>query len=140
MAELDSLIRVRKHTVDQKQKFLAELYRQAEELDRQKSNLEQQLREEQENVKDMGVEMLNFFGSYSKAVKGRIEDIDEARAKLEARINFAREDMRLAFAEMKKIEIIQARRKAEEAAEIAKKESDVLDDIGVDGFRRKEEQ
>jgi flagellar FliJ protein len=140
VADLDTLIRVRKHTVDQKQKFLAELYRQAEELDRQKSNLEHQLREEQETVKDMGVEMLNFFGSYAKAVKGRIEEIEEGRAKLETRINFAREDMRLAFAEMKKIEIINERRKAEAQAEIDKKESDTLNDIGIEGFRRQEEQ
>ena len=32
LANLKPLIRVRKHAVEQKQKFLAELYRQAEEL------------------------------------------------------------------------------------------------------------
>ena len=139
MAELDSLIRVRRHTVEQKQKFLAELYRQAEELDNQKINLERQLREEQENVKDMGVEMLNFFGSYAKAVKERIGEIEATRSKLENRIKMAQEEMRLAFAEMKKIEIINERRKVEAAKELAKKEDDTLNDIGVEGFRRQRE-
>ena len=140
MAELDSLIRVRKHTVDQKQKFLSELYRQAEALDNQKITLETQMKIERETVKDMGVEMLNFFGSYSKAVKERIENIDEARGKLETRIKFAQEEIRIAFAELKKIEIIQKRRKDEEKKEIAKKETQMLDDIGIDGFRRQEEE
>ena len=139
MAELDSLIRVRRHTVEQKQKFLAELYRQAEDLDNQKMNLERQLREEQENVQDMGVEMLNFFGSYAKAVKERIGEIEATRSKLENRIKMAQEEMRLAFAEMKKIEIINERRKVEAAKELAKKEDDTLNDIGVEGFRRQKE-
>lgn len=39
MADLNPLIRVRKHTVEQKQKFLAELYRQADELQNHKAAL-----------------------------------------------------------------------------------------------------
>lgn len=136
MADLDPLIRVRKHSIEQKQKFLAELYRQAEEMDRQKKALEDQLREEQESVRNMGAEMLGFFGNYSKAVKERIEEIDESRMRLENRIRMAQDDMRDAFAELKKIEIIQERRRAEEADELARKESDLLDEIGIEGFRR----
>lgn len=139
MAELDSLIRVRKHTVDQKQKVLAELYRQAENLDEQKSILEQQIQDERQNIHNMGVEMLNFFGAYAKAVKARLEEIVAAREILDARIRHAQEDMRIAFAEMKKVEIINERRKAEEKAKIAKKDSDTMDEIGVDGFRRQNE-
>lgn len=139
MAELDSLIRVRKHTVDQKQKVLAELYRQAENLDEQKSILEQQIQDERQNIQNMGVEMLNFFGAYAKAVKARLEEIVAAREILDARIRHAQEDMRIAFAEMKKVEIINERRKAEEKAKIAKKDSDTMDEIGVDGFRRQNE-
>ena len=138
MADLEPLIRVRKHTVEQKQKFLAELYRQAEDLEREKETVLERLEQERESVKEMQVQMLSYFGPYSKAVKARVTEIDHARGQLETRIEIAREDMREAFAELKKIEITQERREAEEEAEINKKESDELDEIGLDIFRRQQ--
>ncbi len=136
MADLDPLIRVHKHAIDQKQKFLAELYRQAEELAAQKQTMLNQLEEEKEKVKDMDVAMLSYMGPYSEAVKARVAEIDEAAATLEARIEIARDDLREAFAELKKIEITQERRAAEELAAINKKESEMLDEIALDTFRR----
>ena len=50
MANLNPLIRVRKHTVEQKQKALADLYRQAEELISQKKKLLDQLAVERQKV------------------------------------------------------------------------------------------
>lgn len=140
MADLDPLIRVRTHVVEQKQKFLAELYRQAEELDNQKATMLRQLDEEREKIKEMGVEMLSYFGPYSEAVKDRVHEIDEAREKLETRIEIAREDMREAFAELKKIEITQEARENEEEKAREKKESDELDEIGLEIFRRQQEE
>lgn len=139
MADLDPLIRVRKHAVEQKQKFLAELYRQSEELASQKINLEQQMAEEQRRVVEMNqVEMLSYFGAYVEAVKARIIDIEDAQKKLNARIEVARDDMREAFAELKKIEIIHDKRLAEEQAALDKKEAALLDEVALDGFRRKQ--
>ncbi|MCB1531658.1 MAG: flagellar FliJ family protein [Alphaproteobacteria bacterium] len=138
MADLEPLIRVRKHTVEQKQKFLADLYRQAEDLEREKKTVLERLELEREKVKDMQVEMLSYFGPYSEAVKERVQDIDHTRANLETRIEIAREDMREAFAELKKIEITQERREAEEEKELNKKESDDLDEIGLEIFRRQQ--
>lgn len=136
MADLKGLIKVRKHVVEQKQKFLAELYRQAEELTGQKKNLLDQLEIEQEKIQEMGVAMLSYFGPYTQAVQDRVEEIDESVAKLESRIQVAREDMREAFAELKKIEITQERREDEEQKAIDKKESLDLDEIALEGFRR----
>ncbi len=138
MADLNPLIRVRKHVVEQKQKFLAELYRQAEDFENQKQALEDQLEEEQEKVQEMGVEMLSYFGHYSDAVKERVEEIDEAAARLNTRIEIAREDMRQAFAELKKIEITQEAREQAELDELKKKEAAELDEIGIEAYRRKQ--
>src|SRR5688572_17752076 len=105
MADLNPLIRVREHTVEQKQKFLAELYRQAENLAAQKRALEDELAAERDKLKENNsVDMLKYFGVYTEAVKGRIENIESAIEMLNTRINIAREDMREAFAEFKKIE------------------------------------
>jgi flagellar FliJ protein len=137
MADLDALIRLRKHVVDQKQKFLAELYRQAEELQSQKKNLLTTLEEERNNLRDLGPQMLPYFGPYSEAVKDRVADIDEAMKKLDARIEVARDTMREAFAELKKIEITQERREDEAQAALDKKEAQDLDEMALEGFRRK---
>ena len=138
MADLDPLIRVRKHAVEQKQKFLAELYRQSEELAGQKTTLLTTLDEEREKIQEFGVEMLSYFGPYSEAVKERVVEIDEASAALEARIEIAREDMREAYTELKKIEITQEAREGEVKKALDKKESDELDEIAIESFRRKQ--
>ena len=140
MADLSGLIRVRKHDLEQKQKFVAELYRQAEELYEQKTRLLTTLEEEQEKVKEFGVEMLSYFGPYSEAVRERVEDIDKAAQTLETRIEIAREDMRASYAELKKIEITQERREADEEKELNRKESMELDEMGIEGFRRRLEE
>lgn len=140
MADLNPLIRVRKHALEQKQKFVAELYRQAEELENQKKTLLEQLEEERTKIQEMGVEMLSYFGPYADAVKDRVTEIDEASTTLETRIEIAREDMRAAFAELKKIELTQEAREDEEQKELNKKESDDLDEIAIENFRRKQEE
>lgn len=136
MADLTGLIRVRKHDLEQKQKTVAELYRQAEELANQKTELLETLDKEQEKMKEFGVEMLSYFGPYSEAVHERVENIDQETAKLETRIEIAREDMRLSFAELKKIEITHQRRLDEEQEKADKRESNTLDEIAIDGYLR----
>ena len=143
MADLNPLIRVRKHEVEQKQKFLAELYRQAEELENQKTTLLDQLSQERQNIKDMELneaEALAYFGRYSKAVNERVADIDDAIGKLETRIEIAREDMRGAFAELKKIEITQENREEAEEAELERKEAALLDEMAIDSYRRQKDK
>lgn len=137
MADLNPLIRVRKHTVEQKQKALAELYKQAEELLSQKKKLIDQLAIERQKVDEMGVAALGYFGRYSEVVRERSEEIDESMKMLEVRIEVAREDMRLAFAELKKIEITQERRDDAEVAAREKKADQILDDIAIEGYRRR---
>ncbi len=140
MADLDPLIRVRKHVVEQKQKFLAELYRQAEELEGQKTTLLTTLDEEKSKISEMGVEMLSYFGPYSDAVHERVEDIDDSLGKLNSRIEVARDDMRRAFEELKKIEITQERREEEEQAAQKRKETLELDEIALETYRRKQKE
>ena len=136
MADLVPLIRVRRHAIEQKQKFLATLYAQAEELKNQRDTLETQLAIEGEKTKEMGAEMMQFFAPYADSARARIEEIDEDRERLEKRIEVAQNEMRDAFAELKKIEIIDDRRAQEELAELEKREAEFLDEIGIDGFRR----
>lgn len=141
MADLDSLIRLRKHTVDQKQKYLAGLYREAEELEQQKQSLRDQLARERELVEQQEIlEALSYYGHFANGVRTQIASLDHELEVMEQRINAAREELREAFSEMKKIEIT-ARRRAEEASRAEqKKEDQELDEIAIDGYRRKKDQ
>ncbi|MCB9978380.1 MAG: hypothetical protein H6862_02085 [Rhodospirillales bacterium] len=141
MADLDSLIRVRKHAAQQKQKFLADLYRQAETFFLRKKALEDQLAHERETLDS--VEMIEAqvsFGLYAEGVKKKISAIDKEIQRLEARIAMAQEDVRAAFAEMKKIEIIQGRRIESGKQSRRKKEDQSFDDIAIDRFRKDAEE
>lgn len=139
MTNLAPLIRVRKHTVEQKQKALSALYKRAEDMKAERDKLEAQLAIELEKTKNMEAELLGYFGPYSEKVQNQIESIDQKRKKLEKQIALAQEDMRAAFAELKKVEIIAERRADEEQAAQNKKESEELDEIAIDGHRRKGE-
>ncbi len=140
MADLHALIRVRRHTVEQKQKVLADLYRKAEELENQKKELNETLAMERRKLDEMGVEALGYFGRYSEVVRERSEEIDESMKRLNNRIEVAREEVRLAFSELKKIQITQENREAEEKKARDKKESALLDDIAIEGYRRRQDE
>jgi flagellar export protein FliJ len=139
MADLKSLIRVRKHDVEQKQKVLADLYRRDEDLIQQKQSLKDKVEKEREALKTMKAEMRGYFGPFAEAIKARILKIDVAREQLGKKIVIARESMRHAFAEMKKVEMTQDRRDEADLNAREKKESDMLDDIAIDQFKRKGE-
>ena len=137
MANLDALMKMHRHGLEERQKKLAELYQQAGALEGQKDQMLSQLAKEKETAQSLDVGMLSYFGPYSDAVKDEVEEIDKKLVMLEKRIEFAREDMRAAFAELKKIEITQDRRKAEAAKEQLMKEIQELDEIALQSYRRK---
>lgn len=138
MTDLSSLIRLRKHTVDQKQKFLAELYRQAEVLEEKKKGYQEKLQKERALIEEQEMlEALAWYGRFAEGVKGQIKTIEKDISNLDQRIEIARADLRNAFAELKKIEITNDRRiAAEKKAEKAKEDKE-LDEIGIDVFERK---
>lgn len=140
MANLKSLIRLRKHRIDEKQKALADLFRQVEALEARKKSLLETLAHERKIMEESGsLETLAFFGRFSDGIKKNVERIDSDLKKLEVRIQIAQDDIREAFADMKRIEIVQGVREKEEASKQLVKENAELDAIGIEGFRRKDE-
>lgn len=141
MADLDSLIRLRRHSVEEKQKTLATLYRQVEQFEIRRKLYEEELSKERQALeKEVTPEMLAYFGRYSDVVKRDVARIDQEIKKLEVRVQIAQDDVREAFANMKRIEIVQKQRQdAENKKEKAKEDSE-MDDIGLDGYRRKQDE
>lgn len=137
-ADLDPLIRLRKHAVDEKQRVVAQLYREAENIERQKKVVEDQMAEEKRLAEEMNrPEAIAFYTRYAEGARKKIAALQASLKKMEARIEAAQEEMRAAFAEMKKIQITQARREEREAKEVQKKEDAQMDDIALDQYRRK---
>lgn len=140
MTDLNPLIRLRKYRVEEKQKVLAELFRQTEILESRKMILSNEMEKEQALAEEQNsVEAMFAFVSYAARVQKELDNLDAAIGKMEPRIQKAQDEMREAFSEQKKAEIIQEQRDAAEQAEIARKENANLDEIGIDVFRRKEE-
>lgn len=141
MANLLSLIKLRRHNVDEKQKVLADLYRQIETIENSKNTLLERLRNEREVLDQSGtLEMYAYFGRFSQNIQRMIERLNLEKQKLEMRITVAQDDVREAFANMKRIEIVQKERERVEKKEQSDKEGREMDDIGIDGFRRNEEE
>lgn len=140
MADLESLIRLRRHTVEEKQKILAEIFRQVEIVDRRKKELLERLEKERKALdENFDIETRAYYGRFEGVIRGNIAKLDKELKKLETRVQLAQEEVRTAFADMKRVEIVHKRRQAEEAQAIKDKESQELDEIGIEGFRRKEE-
>lgn len=139
MANLKPLIRLRKYRVEEKQKVLAEIFRQLELLEGRKRVLFADMeREEQLAEESDSIDAMFAFVAYAARVHTEIEKLNMLIEKMEPRILKAQDEMREAFAEQKKAELIQEQREADEKKEIARKENTNLDEIGVELFRRNE--
>lgn len=139
MADLDGLIRVRRNTVEEKQRIIADLFRNAEKLEKRKSALEEKLQKEREAIEtNPELETLTYFGAFEQVALRDIDRLAQELKKWEARIEIAQDDMRNAFADLKRVEIVDRRRKEEARAEAQARETKELDEIGLDVFRRQE--
>lgn len=140
MADLDPLIRLRKYAVEEKQKILADLFREAEALEGRKASLREQMERERKIAEEKDeFETYSAYILFAERVRGEVGDIEDKLEILDTKIAKAQDAMREAFADMKKVEIIQRTRKEEERAVEESKEASVLDEIGIEGFRRKDD-
>lgn len=138
MADLEPLIKYRKHTVDEKRRFLAQLYRESEQIERQKQAVEKQMEREIALAKDMGTtDASAFLNKYLEGARRKIKALEGSLRKMDVRIAAAQEDMRGVFAEMKKVEIIQRNREERAAAAQKKKDDQELDEVAIEQYRRK---
>lgn len=139
MADLYALIRLQKHRVEEKQKVVADLYRQAEMIEARKQELLERVASEREVLeKNNLTEGMDYFLRFSELVKNDVGRLDGQLTKLEKRIEFAQEEVRQIFVELKRIEIVQRNREQREADKRKKREEQELNEVAIEGFRRSE--
>lgn len=137
MADLHALIRLNKHELDERRRVLTALNSEMALIEAQRQKLEEEFAAEKAAVDENG-DVTFTFANYVQAVNLRREQIDEDTRALVERIEKAKEAVMETFAEIKKFEMAQAERDRIEAERIKAKEDQAMDDIGIEGFRRKE--
>lgn len=134
--DLQNLIRLNEWEVDEKRRKLGELLRLMANLEAQAKALEEELTREQRQAGDNPVEGGLLYGAYAENVIERRERIKESIDKMEEAISEAREELRVAYLELKKYEVAQENRDKKMAREAARRETIEYDEIGIQGYRQ----
>lgn len=138
MADLSVLIRLHKHELDEKRRALGALYEAMSALERQKRDMDRTLQEEKERLSQAG-EAGFTFAAYAAAMRKKREEVERREAELERQIEAAKESLMETFSELKKYEMTQEERLRLEEEERAFREARTMDEIGLEGFRRRGE-
>jgi flagellar FliJ protein len=135
MAKLHSLIKFKRHELDEKREILSKLNDELERLKNFKQQLLDNLAREK-NLAAVDIDIARSFGPYLNKTLAQCADLDNMiRAKLQE-VQAATHVVQDAYLEVKKLEITQDKRDDEEDTRIKKIETNTLDDIGIESFRR----
>jgi flagellar export protein FliJ len=137
MNGLDGLIRLNKWKLDEKRQALAELERLAQRLRDQLALLEHELAAEQK-VAGQSMEAGIAYGHYANAVIARRATLAKSLTEVEDQIRHALDDVADAFRELKKFDIVKARRDREAAEKNKRLQQMQLDEVGLTLHRRAE--
>lgn len=135
--DLHNLIRLHDWQVDERQRALADLLRAVAALEAKVRQLEDDLARERQAAAEAPGEIGIFYGSFAKATIARRRDLEGAIAEAEREVEAARDRLRAAYRELKKYEVVQARRESRRAAERDSREKRFLDEVGIQAFVRK---
>lgn len=136
MANLESLIRYHRYQLDEKQKRLGVLNAQLTALEDELQALIDAC-EKEKHVAKSDTFLAQALPGYLKAFEKRKEKQEKAIKDKAKEVDAAQDDIREAFAELKKYEIIQRRRDEEAEAEILKQENAELDELAIQHHDRK---
>lgn len=136
MADLSGLIRVAQSTVDDRRRALAGFLRRAEDLNEARTALDRELEQERTAARDGGGHTAAWFGPYVALAMARRRGIDEALAAVEGEITTARSTLGEAFRELRALELTEEARERRRAEAAARRERDILDEIGMQRHRR----
>ena len=134
---LHTLIRINKWEVDQRRRELGNLLGTLAALKGNLQGIEEEVILEQGVAQASPEEAGLFYGSYAKTVIERRHQLNDSMAQMEVQIAAAREDLNAAYRELKKCEVVQQNRDTRETRELARREQETLDELGLEVHRRK---
>ena len=135
---LHNLIRLGEWQVDEKRRALGTLLTTVANMEGLLASLEAEIISEQAAATATPVEGGLIYGSYASAAIERRNNFHARIALVEEEITEAREELRLAYLDLKKYEIVQRQREEREAIERDREEQAYLDELGMQGHLRKD--
>jgi hypothetical protein len=139
MAKLHSLIKFKRHELDEKRRILAELNLQLDILQQRKKKLLADLAHEKD-LAAVDIEIARNFGLYLQRMKAEQEVLDEKIHNKTQEVQAATVIVQEAYLDAKKFEITQEKRDQEEEDRLNKIDSDNMNEIGIENFRRKDNE
>lgn len=138
MADLNPLIRYRKFSLEEKQRFIARLFTELGRMEDRKSKMLDEVQSERAllDSADVTIEMIAGFGGYLQRMKLQVNQINQEIKRIETRLDLARDEMREAFADLKKVEIVERRRVEELAKKNKAREDAMFSEIALEQYRR----
>ena len=136
MTALSSLIRLHRWQVDERKRDLATLEVLAGTLASERQKLEaEDLRERA--VAAASPEAAFAYAGYAKLMIERRAKLEQSQQEVAERIARARDALAEAFQELKRYEVAAANRAKLQEQREGKRQQQIMDDLGVEGFRRK---
>ncbi|GHD60833.1 hypothetical protein GCM10017083_47290 [Thalassobaculum fulvum] len=135
MRPFDTLIRLSEQQLDEKRKALSRLESGLEVARAGRAALDAELAAEQAAAAQ-SVEGARTYGAYARQMIARRQAADQLVADAEAAVEAAREEVRTAFAELKRYQITHDARLARIAEEQARKDQAVADETAQNLKRR----
>ncbi len=139
MKSLKPLLRLNRWKVDEKSRVLGVLLEEAQRIQKLNDDLTRSLESEKE-IAAMTPEGAAAFANYVQGVIRRRQQLQGELERLERKIGEARDELRAAMGEAKKIEVAEDSRNARIVAEVKARETQILDDVALTGFRRRQSE
>lgn len=134
---LPTLIRLRSFELEEKRRALAELEQVAERLEQAIRDVDAQV-EDEKDIASKDYVLARYFPAYLAAAKERRQQLVANRLDIGHQIDEAKEQVTIAYQELKKMEIAQALREKREKEEADRREQLMLDEIAIEGYRRRD--
>ena len=136
MKGLPTLIRVRTWELEEKRRKVADLEALEAQLVEAIARLDDEVQLENQ-VASNDTDASFTYGSYISAAIDRRRTLDASVEDVGRQIEAAREEVTVAYQELKKFEVAHSNRKRRVREEANRREQVVLDEIGIETFRRR---
>ena len=136
---LHTLVRLNEWSVDERRRELGSVLEALAELETGLERLRHEVTKEQNAAMAAPDTAGFFYAAYAQGVIVRRQQLNDGIAEMEKQVAAARERLNEAYRELKKYEVAQKARDRREAIELARREQGVLDEMGLQLFRMKQQ-
>jgi flagellar export protein FliJ len=130
MKSRDTLLRLKRFAVDEKRRRVTQIEAMIAEFERMATDLDNEIAREEKRAGQS--DPAHFaYPTYAKAARARRDNLLNSAGELRDQLEEARAALEAAFEDLKKVEILEDRTKAQERAEAAQRDQASMDAVGA---------